>query len=87
VLSALSSSNRATLVGHSFFPHLISAPFRSGLHEAFAFAIVACLIAAAASLMRGGKYEHVEETPARATVENGQVNLNQISIREEQHAN
>ena len=40
----------------SFFPHLISAPFRSGLHEAFAFAIIACLIAAAASLMRGGRY-------------------------------
>jgi hypothetical protein len=55
-LSVLSPANRAALVGHSFFPHLISAPFRAGLHEAFAFAIVACLIAAAASLMRGGKY-------------------------------
>jgi hypothetical protein len=29
-------------------PHLISAPFRNGLREAFIFAIVACLIAAAA---------------------------------------
>jgi hypothetical protein len=58
-LSALSASNRAALVGHSFFPHLISAPFRAGLHEAFAFAIVACLIAAGASLMRGGKYQYV----------------------------
>ena len=47
-------ANRATLTGRSFFPHLISAPFRNGLHEAFLFAIVACLIAAAASLMRGG---------------------------------
>ncbi|HEX4717590.1 MAG TPA: MFS transporter, partial [Thermoleophilaceae bacterium] len=62
-LSALSPANRATLVGHSFFPHLISAPFRAGLHEAFAFAIVACLIAAAASLMRGGKY-HASDSPA-----------------------
>ena len=44
-----------------FFPHLISAPFRTGLHEAFLFAIVACLIAAAASLMRGGTYHHVEQ--------------------------
>ena len=61
-LSALSPANRATLVGHSFFPHLISAPFRAGLHEAFAFAIVACLIAAAASLMRGGKY-HADDSP------------------------
>ena len=61
-LSGLSPANHAALVGHSFFPHLISAPFRAGLHEAFAFAIVACLIAAAASLMRGGKYHY--EVPA-----------------------
>jgi hypothetical protein len=50
--------NRVTLTGTSFFPRLISSPFRSGLHEAFAFAILACLIAAAASLMRGGKYHY-----------------------------
>jgi MFS family permease len=61
VLASLSAANRATLTGRSFFPHLISAPFRTGLHEAFAFAIVACLIAAAASLMRGGKYLYTKE--------------------------
>jgi hypothetical protein len=60
-LSGLTASNHAALVGRSFFPHLISAPFRAGLHEAFAFAIVACLIAAAASLMRGGQYHHAEK--------------------------
>jgi MFS family permease len=59
-LASLSAANRATLTGHSFFPHLISGPFRDGLHEAFLFAIVACLVAAAASLMRGGNYHHVE---------------------------
>jgi MFS family permease len=64
-LSALSPANRAALVGHSFFPHLISPPFRAGLHAAFAFAIVACLIAAAASLMRGGKY-HASDSPGAA---------------------
>ena len=32
------------------------------MHEAFAFAIVACLIAAAASLMRGGKYHYAPST-------------------------
>ena len=58
VLASLSAANRATLTGRSFFPHLISSPFRSGLHEAFTFAIIACLIAAAASLMRGQKYHH-----------------------------
>jgi hypothetical protein len=56
VLASLSVANRTTLTGREFFPHLISAPFRTGLHEAFIFAVVACLIAAAASLMRGGRY-------------------------------
>ncbi|HWF33606.1 MAG TPA: hypothetical protein VG188_13730, partial [Solirubrobacteraceae bacterium] len=60
-LSSVSAANHAALTGRSFFPHLISAPFSSGLHEAFAFAIVACLIAAACSLMRGGKYRHGEQ--------------------------
>ncbi len=58
VLATRSAVNRATLTGRSFFPHLISSPFRSGLHEAFTFAIIACLIAAAASLMRGQKYHY-----------------------------
>jgi hypothetical protein len=66
-LAALSPANRATITGHSFFPHLISAPFRSGLHEAFAFAIAACVVAALASLMRGGRYEYDDAAaPARA---------------------
>ncbi|HEX4364074.1 MAG TPA: MFS transporter [Solirubrobacteraceae bacterium] len=57
-LSAVSASDHATLTGSTFFPRLISGPFHSGLQAAFAFAIVACLIAAAASWMRGG---HVSE--------------------------
>jgi MFS family permease len=55
-LGLLSPANHAAVTGRSFFPHLISSPFSSGLHEAFLFAIVACLIAAAASLLRGGRY-------------------------------
>jgi MFS family permease len=54
-LAGLSAHDQAVLTGHTFFPTLISGPFRDGLHTAFAFAIVACLIAAAASLMRGGR--------------------------------
>jgi MFS family permease len=61
VLASLSSANHAALIGRSFFPHLISGPFRNGLHEAFLFAILACLVAAGASLMRGGKYHYVEQ--------------------------
>ena len=53
-LHALSAHDQAALTGSSFFPNLISGPFQDGLHAAFGFAIVACLVAAAASLMRGG---------------------------------
>jgi MFS family permease len=69
-LHALSAQNRLTLTGASFFPHLISAPFRTGLHTAFAFAIGACLVAAAASLLRGGRVTQPigEPAPARTVV-------------------
>jgi MFS family permease len=60
VLGSLPAHSQAILTGHTFFPQLISAPFRSGLDLAFGFAIVACLIAAAASLARGGIYHHAE---------------------------
>jgi hypothetical protein len=56
VLSHLTAANAATITGRRFFPTLLSQPFRSGLREAFAFAIAACLIAAAASWSRGGRY-------------------------------
>ena len=63
VLAGVSAHDHALLTGHTFFPTLISGPFRDGLHAAFLFAIVACLIAAAASLMRGG---HPEAEPEGA---------------------
>jgi MFS family permease len=59
-LHHVSQANYSVLTGRSFFSSLISAPFRSGLHEAFLFAIVACLVAAVASWSRGGRY--VDET-------------------------
>ncbi|MGO9955332.1 MAG: MFS transporter [Solirubrobacteraceae bacterium] len=55
VLSHLGVQQHAAVIGRSFFPRLISAPFRTGLHEAFAFAIIACLVAAVASGARGGR--------------------------------
>jgi MFS family permease len=57
-LAGLSPHDRAALTGKAFFPQLISGPFRSGLRAAFSFAIAACLIAAAASALRGGMYAH-----------------------------
>jgi len=97
VLATLSAANRATLTGRSFFPHPISAPFRSGLHAAFAFAIAACLIAAVASLMRGGTYHHAAPKLASAPEHDDPVDVPALSgaadtvipvpSREEQHAN
>jgi MFS family permease len=52
----LSAHTQSVLAGRTFFPQLISDPFRSGLHEAFAFAIVACIVAAIASWWRGERY-------------------------------
>jgi len=60
VLAHLPAGHSAVITGRSFFPTLISVPFRQGLHAAFDFAIVACLVAAGASWMRGGKYVYVE---------------------------
>src|SRR5690348_5664177 len=61
VLGALPAAQAHTLTGRSFFPGLISSPFHTALVYAFVFAIVACLVAAVASLLRGGKYHHVDE--------------------------
>ena len=66
VLGALPPSHAAYLTGREYFPSLISAPFSDGLAVAFWFAIVACVIAAIASLMRGGKYVHTEPEEAAA---------------------
>ena len=60
VLGSLPASQAHELTGRSFFPQLISGPFHSALVYAFVFAAVACLVAAVASLLRGGKYHHVE---------------------------
>ena len=54
-LTQLSPTQQATLLGHGFFPTLIGASFRNGLHAALDFAIVASLLAAGASWVRGAK--------------------------------
>jgi MFS family permease len=57
----LSAAQQAALAQRSFFPSLIAAPFEDGLHAAFDFAIVASLLAAAASWTRGGRYVYEPE--------------------------
>ncbi len=75
VLAHLPPGRASVLEGRSFFPNLISAPFRNGLHTAFDFAIGACLVAAAASWMRGGRYVHEDGSigPAEGETENEPV--------------
>jgi MFS family permease len=55
VLSTLPHAQQAALTSRQFFPSLIAGPFKSGLHAALDFAIIASLLAAAASWTRGGK--------------------------------
>jgi MFS family permease len=60
VLGQLPAADRHALTGKSFFPQLIAGPFHHGLVIVFALAIGMTLVAAAASLLRGGRYVHEE---------------------------
>ena len=62
VLGQLPAGQAHALTGRTFFPHLISGPFHTALVYAFVFAIAACLVAAVASALRGGKYHYAEAT-------------------------
>jgi Arabinose efflux permease len=79
-LAGLPAHAHTAVTGHAFFPHLISGPFSHGLDIAFTFAIVACLVAAGASLLRGGRYHHVDEPASES------ARKPQIQTLEEQHA-
>ncbi|GAA4977048.1 MFS transporter [Pseudonocardia tropica] len=63
VLGALAPAQSAYLTGRQFFPQLISGPFADGLTFALGFAAAACLVAAVASALRGGKYHHEDPAP------------------------
>jgi MFS family permease len=65
-LAALTPAQQAALTGRQFFPNLISGPFHQGLIVVFTVACVLSLIAAIASLLRGGHYLHVV-TPGPST--------------------
>ena len=67
-LATIPHAQVAILTGHSFFPRLITAPFASALSAAFTFAMIVCLLAAGASVMRGGRYRW-GETDATAHAE------------------
>jgi MFS family permease len=69
VLSQLSAANVAALTGRQFFPTLISGPFAAGLHQAFTFSLIVCLVAAVASWSRGGRVAAVQPIIAAETPE------------------
>ena len=66
VLAALPPAQAAILTGHGFFPRLITQPFSAALSAAFTFAVITCLLAAAASLLRGGKHDWTDRELADA---------------------
>ena len=66
VLHQLPAGHAAYLTGRGFFSALISGPFSDGLTVAFGFAIAACIVAAIASWLRGGKYVYREPQPTNA---------------------
>jgi MFS family permease len=68
VLASLPHEQAAQLTGRGFFPSLMSGPFADALHVAFTFAMIACLVAAVASALRGGRYHDEDETTVERTV-------------------
>jgi hypothetical protein len=67
VLAQLPAHNVAVLTGTQFFPELISGPFHHGLVVVFSAAALMSLVAAVASLARGGRYVHDERVDLPAT--------------------
>jgi MFS family permease len=59
-LKTIPAHNASILTGNEFFPRLISGPFHHGLTIVFATAAAMALVAAAASLLRGGKSQAVK---------------------------
>jgi len=73
-LAHLPAHQVSVLTGRQFFPELISGPFHHGLVIVFSTAMVILVIAAGASLLRGGRYVHDEQTaPAAAEPETPQA--------------
>ena len=65
-LQAGGGADVATLTGQTFFPTLISGPFKDGLTVAFSVSIAMLLIAAVASMFRGKRYVHPDDAPIAA---------------------
>ena len=60
VLNSLTAQQVSVITSRAFFPQLIEVAFRRGLAEVLVFSIIMCLIGAAFSWVRGGKYVYHE---------------------------
>jgi MFS family permease len=83
-LAALPHAQAALLTGRSFFPQLMTAPFSHALSAAFTFAFIACLVAALASWLRGGKFHHAAvHAPVLAEALDGEAAVGELALREQ----
>ncbi len=60
LLASLPGPDASALTSTDFFPRLIAGPFMHGLRIAFTCSVVMCLVAAAASWLRGRRFVHEE---------------------------
>src|SRR5580693_953541 len=67
VLARLPAHQVSVLTGKQFFPQLLSGPFHHGLVIVFSTAMAILVIAAFASLLRGGRYVNDEQGVPAAT--------------------
>src|SRR5262249_45993868 len=65
ILASIGATNRDTLLGKEFFPHLIATPFMEGLHVAFYVSAALCLIGATVSFLRGPRVVNVTTSAAQ----------------------
>ncbi|HUC27083.1 MAG TPA: MFS transporter [Streptosporangiaceae bacterium] len=65
VLTGLPPSSRQILTGREFFPQLISGPFHQGLMIALSVSACLAALAGVASLLRGGRYVHVDPSASQ----------------------
>jgi hypothetical protein len=63
-LASLSPAHQHVLTGTEFFPRLIAAAFHHGLVIVFSVAAGLSVLAALASLLRGGRYVHTDPPPS-----------------------
>lgn len=76
ILGVLPTTSAARLTSKEFFPRLIGGPFHHGLVIVLSFAIAACLVAAVASWLRGGRYVHDELEAQKLEAELEATSLN-----------